>query len=189
MNITSVFTIIIIALSLSIDAFIVSIAAGITLKKLKLRNAFKIAFIFGFFQALMPLLGWCSGNAVRRIFETIEYYVVAGIFFLIGLKMMLETFLIEEEEEKDYTSFKILIILGIATSIDAFAAGLGFSILHVSIILPITIIGLVTFSTSFLGVYIGNRSGKAFGDSFSIAGGIILIMLGFRFLLKALEVW
>ena len=188
MNITSIFTILLIALSLSIDAFVVSIAAGVTIKKLKVWNALKIAFIFGFFQAFMPVIGWFFGGMIRGILEKIEYFVVAGIFFLIGMKMILETFLIEEEKERDYTSFSILLILAIATSIDAFATGLGFSILHDAIVLPVIIIGSVTFITSFTGVYIGNNSQKYFGNYFSIVGGIILIGIGTRFLIKALKV-
>ena len=188
MNITSIFTILLIALSLSIDAFVVSIAAGITIKKLKVRKALKIAFMFGFFQAFMPVIGWFFGGMIRGILERIEYFVVAGIFFLIGMKMILETILIEEERERDYTSFSVLLILVVATSIDAFAAGLGFSILHTAIALPVIIIGSVTFITSLTGVYIGNNSQKFFGNGFGIAGGIILVGIGARFLIKALEV-
>ena len=188
MNITSIFTILLIAFSLSIDAFVVSVTAGITITKIKLGHALKIALMFGLFQAIMPLIGWFSGNQIRTIFESVEYFVVTGIFFVIGFKMLFETFLIKEEKEKDYTNFKLLLLLAVATSLDAFAAGLGFSILHVYIVIPVIIIGMVTFLTSFIGVYIGDTTGKFFGNSFGIIGGVILIGLAIRFLLKALHV-
>ncbi len=187
MILSTTIAIVIIALVLSIDAFVVSLASGIAIKYLKIGHAIRISFLFGLFQAIMPVVGWVGGRTISHHLESLEYFIAAGIFFLIGGKMIVESFLFEEGKERDYTRFKVTLVFAIATSIDAFAVGVSFSLLNISIIKPVLIIGLITFVTSFIGVYIGNISGKVFGDKVGIGGGVILLALGVKFLIEAIK--
>ncbi len=178
--------IVVIAFALSLDAFVVSLASGITIKILKLKHALRISLMFGLFQAMMPVLGWLIGAVFSHHLKNLENFVAAGIFFIIGGKMILEGVFIKEEKNHDYTSLKVIFLFAVATSIDAFAVGVSFSLFNVNILEPVLIIGFITFATSFLGVYLGNATGRIFGDRIGIAGGVVLVLLGAKFLLEAL---
>jgi manganese efflux pump family protein len=174
-----------IGLGLAMDAFAVSIISGISLKKYKIRYAFKIALFFGVFQAIMPLIGWAAGLSFRNYIEPYSHWVAFFILLFIACKMIFEA-TVSKVEKRKYESLNLLVLSGlaIATSIDALAVGISFSILSLNIVEPIIIIGLITFTLSFIGVYLGERFGIIFGNRIDIIGGVILILIGFKILLK-----
>lgn len=181
MSLVSIFFI---AMGLAIDAFVVSIASGTTIKRLKIRHALLIAGFFGFFQAIMPVAGWLVGAEVRNYIESYGYWIVFAVLSAIGLKMIYEAFSAENADEiiKNPLHIPVLLALSVATSIDALAVGFSLSVLIDSIFIPIIFIGLITFLMSFIGVYIGNYGGNLFGKKFKIVGGLILIAIGVSFL-------
>lgn len=167
------------------DAFAVSIAAGITVRNIRVAYAVKIALFFGFFQAIMPVAGWYSGRKFSKYVEAYAHWAAFALLAFIGTKMIYEAFQLENIEEKsDYTGFKALIFLSIATSIDAFAVGVSFAFLSISIVLPVIIIGIITFMFSFAGIYIGDQIGNFFERKIEIFGGLILIGIGLKILLE-----
>lgn len=184
MNHTSI---IIIALGLAMDAFAVSIASGVSLKCFKANLAFRVALFFGGFQAIMPLIGWLAGNSFSRYIEAYAHWIAFGMLAIIGGKMIYESTVIDEVESKcDPRNLGILFVLAVATSIDALAVGLSFSMLQVSIIEPVLVIGIITFILSFAGVYLGDKFGSLFENKMEIIGGIILILIGIKILLEHL---
>jgi putative Mn2+ efflux pump MntP len=184
MNLLSIF---IIAIGLAMDAFAVSIVSGVTIQRMHIRHALRIALFFGGFQALMPLLGWLCGNWATKYVQEFDHWVAFALLSVIGGKMIHESFQMKDEDsQKDPLNLYILFALAVATSIDAFAVGLTFSFLKGSILTPVLIIGLVTFGLSFLGTYIGNRFGHIFENKIEIAGGLILIGMGLKILIEHL---
>lgn len=179
MDLISIF---LLAVGLAMDAFSVSITRGLSLK-CNIKYALTIAIFFGGFQALMPVLGWYSGMQLQSLISAVAPWIAFILLAAIGIKMIHESFSSEEEICKVF-SLKELLILSIATSIDAFAVGVTFAILNISIITPIIIIGLVTFVLSFIGVYIGKNMGHLFGNKIEILGGLILIAIGLKILLE-----
>ncbi|NLW31112.1 MAG: manganese efflux pump [Fibrobacter sp.] len=180
----SLISIFFIAVGLALDAFAVSIASGITIKNMKIRHAFVIAGFFSFFQAIMPLAGWCTGLKIKGFIEKYDHWVVFAILSIIGIKMIYEAFQLEEtEKNKNPLQISVLFILAIATSIDALAVGFSISVLNGTIVLPAIIIGSVTFLMSFMGVYIGNCCGNLFEKNIEIAGGLVLIGIGVKVLI------
>lgn len=184
MNLVTIF---LIALALAMDAFAVSIASGIAIKKLRIGHALTIALWFGFFQAIMPLIGWLGGVSLRDLLSSVDHWVVFGLLLFIGLKMIWEAFQIEPiEKESNPLDIRILFALSLATSIDALATGVSFALLGMPVALPVVIIGVVTFILSFAGVWIGDRGGHFFGKKMEIVAGIILIAIGARVLISHL---
>lgn len=177
-------SILFLAIALAMDAFSVSITRGLTLK-CNIKYALIIALFFGGFQALMPVLGWFSGIQLQGLISTLAPWIAFILLLGIGIKMIYEAFTVEEDVCKVF-SIKELLILSIATSIDAFAVGVTFAILKTPIITPIIIIGLVTFILSFIGVYIGKNVGHLFENKIEIFGGLILIAIGLKILLENL---
>jgi len=180
-------TIILIAFGLAMDAFAVSVTSGITIKELKIRNALKIALFFGLFQAVMPVIGWLAGLSLRALISSIDHWIAFGLLFIVGCKMIYESFnLASDKRTINPLDVYILLMLSLATSIDALAVGVSFAFLKVSIATPVIIIGVVTFGLSFLGVYIGDRFGHFFEKKIEIAGGLILIGIGIKILIEHL---
>lgn len=177
-----IISIIILAIGLAMDAFSVSITRGLTLQ-CNIKYALIIAIFFGGFQAFMPVLGWLSGIQLQSMVSLYAPWIAFILLFLIGLKMIYESFYSDEDVCKVF-SLKELIMLSVATSIDAFAIGVTFAILNTPIITPILIIGLVTFILSFIGVYIGKKIGHLFENKMEIVGGLILIAIGFKILIE-----
>jgi len=175
-------SILFLAVGLAMDAFSVSITRGLTLK-CNIKYALIIALFFGGFQALMPVLGWFSGIQLQSIVSTIAPWIAFLLLLGIGLKMIYESFSTEKDDYKTF-SLKELLILSVATSIDAFAVGITFAILNTPIITPIIIIGIVTFILSFIGVYIGKNIGHLFENKIEILGGLILIGIGLKILIE-----
>lgn len=183
-----ILTILLIAVGLAMDAFAVSIASGLTVKGLQLKGALKIALFFGLFQALMPVLGWSAGLGLRGFISGIDHWIAFGILSVIGSKMIFESFAIKTnrgktENQGTYT----LLVLSIATSIDALAVGLTLSFLKVSIFSPAIIIGVVTAILSFAGVLIGKRYGHLFESKIEALAGLILIGIGIKILIEHLS--
>jgi putative Mn2+ efflux pump MntP len=174
-----------IAFGLSMDAVAVSITCGWTIRDLRIRHALRIALFFGTFQAVMPLLGWTIGIRMRSLIENVDHWVAFGLLTGIGVKMIVES--LRKKPEGPPTNplhLPVLLVLSLATSIDALAVGIGFALLSGSIIAPIAIIGLVTFVLSFIGVYAGGRFGHLIGKKLEIVGGMVLIGIGIKILVE-----
>jgi len=178
-------TILLIAVGLAMDAFAASIAKGITVQDERMRSAFLLASLFGGFQALMPLLGWLSGLGFRDAIMEIDHWIAFFLLVLIGAKMIWDA-LKGDDDEGGGLTVPLALTLAVATSIDALMVGLSFAFLEDSIILPIVVIGIVTFLLSFLGFIFGSTLGKAFGGRIRMIGGAILIMIGFKILVDHL---
>ena len=175
-----------IAVALAMDAFAVAIAAGVTLKNVSFRQTFRLSWHFGLFQALMPVIGWSAGSTVRIYIESYAHWVAFGLLSAIGLKMIREAFKTENDlqKKKDPTKGMMLVILSVATSIDALAVGLSISMLNVDIWLPACIIGIVAGSFTIAGLHFGRRIGSAvkLGLFAEVFGGVVLIIIGFNIL-------
>lgn len=179
----------IIAVGLSMDAFAVAICQGLGMKKLNKRYGFTIAFCFGMFQAFMPLIGWLLGNQFEHYIVAFDHYVAFILLSLIGINMIKGACVEEDELESfDCINYKEILIMAIATSIDALAVGIMFAFIQVSIIKASTIIGVVAFCLSLVGVFLGNFFGAQFQKKAEVAGGFILILMGIKILLEHLGV-
>jgi putative Mn2+ efflux pump MntP len=177
-----------IAVGLAMDALAVSVVNGISIKKLKVHHALKIAFTFGLFQGIMPVVGWALGLTFADIIQAFDHWVAFGLLSLIGLKMIYESFHMDTScEHKNCLHFPTLLLLALATSIDALAVGLGFSIIGVRILRAVLIIGAVTALLCFIGIYIGNTIGHIFEKKIEFLGGVILIGIGIKILIEHLS--
>jgi ZIP family zinc transporter len=183
-----ILSILLIALGLAMDAFAVSITSGITIKKLKMRQALLIGAAFGIFQAAMPVLGWALGQWAHRFISAVDYWIAFGLLLFVGGHMIIQSMQPDDEEAgpKNPLHLPTLLTLALATSIDAFAIGVSLSMLRVSIVLPVLMIGLVTFALSFAGVYFGRLFGHLNEKKMEIFGGLVLIGLGTKMLLDHL---
>jgi putative Mn2+ efflux pump MntP len=182
-----IISIVIIAVGLAMDAFAVSITSGITIKRLHINHALKIALFFGLFQAIMPIIGWLAGLSLRDYISAIDHWIAFGLLSFIGCKMIYESITVQSsKKEINPLNVYVLLVLSVATSIDALAVGVSFAFLKVSIVTPVIIIGTVTFLLSYLGVYIGDRIGHFFENKIEIAGGILLIGIGIKILVEGL---
>lgn len=177
-----ILSIIFLAIGLAMDAFSVSVTRGLTLKS-DVKQALIIALSFGGFQVLMPVLGWLSGIQLQYLVSTFAPWIAFLLLLGVGIKMIYEA-LSTDGNVYNHFSFKELLILSVATSIDAFAVGVTFAFLNTPILLPIILIGLITFTLSFIGIYIGKNIGHLLGNKMEIVGGVILIIIGFKILLE-----
>ena len=185
--------IILIGVGLSMDAFAVSMCQGVSMKKLNIRRAVLIALFFGGFQALMPLIGFALGSTFAKA-VTIGPWIAFGLLLILGTKMLIDGIRNKGEEPSEFGSIGKLFLLAIATSIDAFAVGVTFSMQDgivwltggTSIFLAVSLIGITTFILSLIGVWIGNRFGLRYHRAATILGGVILILIGIKILLEAL---
>lgn len=168
-----------IGIGLAMDAFAVAVGKGLSLKRMQWKVAIIVGVYFGFFQALMPFLGYVSGKFVGNIITRFSGFITFGLLCFVGGSMIKEAFNIEENEDNNF-DFCSMIILAIATSIDAFAVGITFSFYELNIILAIFLIGIITFLLSICGVKIGNLFGNKYEKSAQIFGGIILILIGIK---------
>ncbi len=179
-------TISLMSLGLAADAFAVSLTSGFVIRHIKISKALKIALCFGVFQMIMPLIGWLVGLTFREWIANFDHWIAFVLLAFIGGKMIYEALNGEEEKPFNPLDPQTLIVLAIATSIDALAAGLSLSMLKMSILLACTMIGLITFTVCFMGVYIGHKFGGLFNQKIEILGGITLIGVGFKILLDNL---
>lgn len=178
--------VILIAFSLSLDAFAVSISSGGTMKFLNIKNTFKMAFFFGFFHSIMPVIGYLSGHTIEKHIGHYNIWIASGILLVIGIKMIYESFKLRELNcgINDKCPFNIhtLTILAFATSIDALSIGITFSVLNLKIFVPVIIIVLITFLMSIFGIYIGYKGRHFFENKMETIAGIILILIGLKIL-------
>lgn len=182
-----IFFILGVAIGLSLDAFAVSVTNGCLIKKLQFTHALRIAFFFGLFQALMPLIGWAAGSHFSAYIQKIDHWIVFCLLAFIGTKMIVESRSLDKgNEAKDCRDFPTLLLFSFATSFDALAVGLSFGILKIHILLPVTIIGIVTFILCMIGVYVGNRIGHLVENKLELAGGMVLIGIGLKILIEHL---
>jgi len=178
-------TIIVIAVGLAMDAFAVSIVSGSVYQQLHVRHALRMAVFFGGFQAFMPLIGSLAGMSVKDYIADYDHWVAFGLLAAVGGKMIYESFKIESAEKNlDPSNVLVLLVLALATSIDALAIGITLSLIVSSITIAVIIIGLVTFVLSYLGVFIGKKFGHFFENKIEALGGLILIGLGVKILLE-----
>lgn len=184
-----IFSIIVIAFGLAMDSLAVSISSGVTIKQVRVRDAAKIALFFAVFQVGMPVLGWLLGTGLADLVSEVDHWIAFGLLGLIGARMIYESVRKEKresEKETNLLSTHVLLVLSIATSIDAFAVGVSFAFLGVFILNPIVVIGTVTFLLCFLGVFAGNRFGQIFKNKFKMIGGLVLIGIGLKILIQDL---
>ena len=179
------------AFALSMDAFAVSITKGMTIKNLKKSTALKMALAFGVFQGAMPLLGWALGISFESYIKSIDHWIAFILLGFIGFNMIKGFFDDRKEEnaselefsdttDVDDLSNKEIIMLAVATSIDALAVGISFAFLNVSIIPAASIICIITFLVCVVGVFVGNKVGDIFNGYAELVGGVILILIGFN---------
>lgn len=179
-----------IAVSLAMDAFAVSVSSGITIRKLKVWHAVKIGLFFGVFQAIMPTIGYYLGQFFARYVESVSSWVAFILLTFIGMRMVHEAIKSKGEEKpatNDPLNSKVLLVLAVATSIDALAVGIGFAFLPgVNIAISAATIGLVAFVISVFGTFLGKKAGDILGNKAEIAGGLILILIGVKILIQHL---
>ncbi len=171
----------VIAVGLAMDSFSVSLAGGAALKENIVKTAVTAGLFFGFFQFAMPLIGWAIGVPITQMIDPFGYWIVVGLFFLIGGKMIWESFS-GSEEGISLIGQKVLLLLAVATSIDALAVGMSFALIGEAILLPAVIIGVVAFVFSFFGVLAGHKLSSILGNKMQIFGGVILVLIGIKFL-------
>ena len=175
-------------IGLAMDAFAVSICKGLSMKKMNWKNTIIIALYFGIFQALMPVIGYFLGTTFEGLVTKFDHWIAFALLLAIGGSMIKEAFSKDEENKNDKVDFKTMSVLALATSIDAIAVGITFAFFEVNVLLAVTIIGLITFIISIIGVKIGNRFGDKYQSKAELMGGIILILLGIKILLEHLNI-
>lgn len=183
-----IFEITLIGLGLAMDAFAVSICKGLSMKKMNWKNAMIIAIYFGIFQAIMPIIGYFLGTTFSELVKSIDHWIAFILLTIIGGNMIKDSKDDENEKRNDKIDFNTMIVLAIATSIDALAVGVTFAFFKTNIILAVSLIGIITFILSVIGVKIGNRFGDKFQNKAELLGGIILIIIGLKILLEHLKV-
>jgi putative Mn2+ efflux pump MntP len=180
----SLLEIIIIAIGLAMDAFAVSLAAGATGYASGPRAVFRLSFHFGLFQFLMPVIGWTLGMTVSLYISAFDHWIAFGLLVFVGIRMIRSGLNPDADHlKRDPSRGLTLIMLSIATSIDALAVGLSLAVLKVSIWYPCVIIGVVTSVISLAGIGLGNKLSSVFGKRMEIIGGIILIIIALRILI------
>ena len=182
-----------IGVGLSMDAFAVSICKGLGMKRLNMKQVLVIGLFFGGFQALMPLIGWALGTQLADFITPIDHWIAFILLAFIGCKMLFDAFHGDDEGDAGEPKgtrldLKELLMLAIATSIDALAVGITFAFLGVNIVLAIAVIGVTTFALSVVGVAVGHAFGARYEKGATIAGGIVLILIGCKILLEHLGI-
>ncbi len=176
-----------IGIGLAMDAFAVSICKGLSTRQLKIKHTLICGGYFGFFQGMMPVIGYILGIQFKDKIENIDHWIAFILLAFIGANMIKEAFEDDEDYNADF-SFKAMIPLAIATSIDALAIGVTFAFLNVNIIYAASIIAITTFLISMIGVKIGHVFGMKYKSKAEIVGGVILILMGLKILLEHLHI-
>lgn len=178
----------ILAVGLSMDAFAVAVCKGLSIRELKLRQALVVGAWFGAFQALMPAVGWLLGSAFTDLIESVDHWIAFVLLSIIGGNMIREALSHEEEEANPSLAPVTMLLLAVATSIDALAVGITFAFLRVDILPAVALIGVCTFLISAAGVKIGNIFGSRYKSGAELAGGIVLVLIGVKILLEHLGI-
>ena len=181
-----VIEILVIAIGLGMDSFAVAICKGLSMKKMDWKKAFVIGAYFGIFQAVMPVIGFGLGYNFENVVTNIDHWIAFILLAAIGINMIKEALDNKKENWDDDIKFKTMIILALATSIDALAVGITFAFLKVNLWFSILIIGIVAFWLSVIGVKIGNKFGNKYEKKAELVGGVILILIGIKILLDHL---
>ncbi len=180
------------ALGELLDALAGSICRGLGMRRLNLRTAAVLALFFGCFQALMPLVGWALGSQLMWLIAPVDHWVAFVLLAFIGGKMLWEAFHEDDEgcgcEDTSAIDLREFLVLAVATSIDALAAGISFAALNVDIVASVSLIGVITFALSFVGVAVGHFFGARYERPASVVGGVVLILIGLKVLLEHLGV-
>lgn len=186
----SILEIWLLAVSLAIDCFTVSITSGIILHRIRWGIFLKMAFLFGLFQAAMPFLGWLGASRFNHLIETYDHWIAFALLAFLGIRMIREHFKDEEERSFDPTRMKVILTLAVATSIDALAVGISFAFTGFrtlsSLLYPLTAIGIASFVISLAGSLIGVFFGKRFNLRVETFGGLVLIGIGVKILFEHL---
>lgn len=180
--------ILLISIGLAMDAFAVSVCKGLAMKKMSWKKAILIGLYFGIFQAVMPVIGYFLGTTFERFITNVDHWVAFILLVGIGINMVKEAFDKESENRNDNVDMKTMLVLSIATSIDALAIGITFAFLNVNLILAVALIGVITFILAVIGTKIGNRFGDKYQNKAELVGGIILVLLGIKILLEHLNI-
>lgn len=182
----TLFELFLIAVGLSMDAFAVSICKGLSMQKLNKKHALIIGLYFGGFQALMPFIGYSLGIHFQEAIVAYDHWIAFILLCLIGINMIKESRSDEEESVDASVDFKEMIVLAVATSIDALAIGVTFAFLQVNIVPAVSFIGIITFTLSVIGVKVGNVFGMKYKSKSEFAGGLILVLIGVKILIEHL---
>ncbi len=185
MNFIDIF---LIGVALSMDAFAVSICKGLSVKKVSAKHVLTVGVYFGGFQALMPTLGFLLGYKFESFITNIDHWIAFILLALIGGNMIREALGEDEDNENDDFSFKAMLPLAVATSIDALAVGISFAFLGVDIVTAALLIGITTFVLSGVGIFVGNIFGSKYKSKAELAGGAVLILIGLKILLEHLGI-
>lgn len=188
----SIFEIVLLAVSLSMDAFAVALCKGLALKKLDIRSCLIVGGWFGAFQGLMPLIGYLLGSTFADKITSIDHWIAFVLLAIIGGNMIKEAFDKDEEKANSSLGFKTMLVMAIATSIDALAVGVSFAFTDFEpdwfVYIAFVLIGIITCTLSSIGVKIGNIFGTKYKSKAEFAGGLILILLGLKILLEGLGI-
>ena len=177
-----------VAVGLSMDAFAVAVCRGLEMRRIDYRQALLIAVFFGGFQALMPVVGYLLGAGFEHYISAFDHWIAFALLAFIGGKMIWEAVRGGEEEQPQELDLKMLLMMAVATSIDALAVGITFAFLRMGILSSALTIGATTFLISFGGVAAGNRFGARYKQKAEIVGGVVLVLIGVKILLEHLGV-
>lgn len=178
----------VLAVGLSMDAFAVAVCKGLSIRELKLRHAVVVGAWFGAFQALMPAIGWLLGAAFADRIAAVDHWIAFALLAIIGGNMIREALSGEEEGADPSLAPMTMLLLAVATSIDALAVGITFAFLRVDVIPAVSLIGVCTFLLSAVGVKVGNAFGARYQAKAELAGGVVLILIGLKILLEHLDI-
>lgn len=178
-----------IAVGLSMDAFAVSVCKGLSVRKATVKHALCVGLYFGGFQALMPLIGYLLGTQFESVITSVDHWIAFGLLAFIGGNMIREALGREEEKLDDSFSFRTMMTLAVATSIDALAMGVTFAFLRVDIVPAVLFIGATTFVLSAVGLKVGNVFGAKYKARAELFGGVVLVLMGLKILLEHLGVF
>lgn len=182
----SILELFLLAVGLSMDAFAVSVCKGLSVRKAQPKHALICGLFFGGFQALMPLIGYLLGVNFKSMIESVDHWIAFVLLALIGINMIRESRGDEDEPMDASFGLKSMLLLAIATSIDALAVGVTFAFLDVNIVPAVSFIGAITFLLSMLGVKLGNLFGMKWKSRAELAGGVILVLMGIKILIEHL---
>lgn len=174
-----------IAVSLAIDACVVGMAVGCRTPRLTFHPVFRLTFHFGLFQALMPIIGWSAGEIISYYVGSLGHWIAFALLTVVGIRMIYEAFTHSDNvKTADMTRHWSLVVLSIATSVDALAVGISFAFLDVNIWFAALMIGVITSALTFTGMFFGSRLGMKFGNRFGIVGGLVLVAIGLKIVLE-----
>ncbi len=176
---------IVLSVSLALDAVSVSMAGGVEVKQAKINHAVRIAFFFGLFQAIMPLLGWVVGHTITFAVSSYAPWLAFILLTCIGLVMIKEAQEEKKEKDKSILSYKTLILLAFATSIDAFVVGISLGLIKIPLLLAVSVIGTITFLLCIPAFLFGSHLNRYFEGKLELFGGVALILIGLKILLSA----